>query len=69
MTRLTTAVLPLAVAMLLASPAAAQSQAEARPGFGHHVSQCAQTMGFDGDLNPGMHRMHHDLGGWEGMSC
>jgi len=26
-------------------------------------------MGFDGDLNPGMHRMHHDLGGWEGMSC
>jgi len=69
MTRLTTLVLPFAVAMLLAAPAAAQAQAQAGPGFGQHVSHCAQTMGFDADLNPGMHRMHHGLGGWEGMSC
>ncbi len=26
--------------------------------FGQHVSQCAQTHGFNGDHNPGMHRGH-----------
>jgi hypothetical protein len=30
--------------------------------FGHHVSTCAQTMGFDGTHNPGMHR---GAAGWE----
>ena len=30
--------------------------------FGDHVSTCAQTMGFSGDLNPGMHQGRH---GWD----
>lgn len=29
--------------------------------FGQHVRVCAQTMGFDGTHNPGMHRGH---AGW-----
>ncbi len=67
MTKLTTLVLPFAVAMLLAAPAAAQAQpAQAGPGFGQHVSQCAQTMGFNGDHNPGT---HHGLSGWDSMPC
>lgn len=67
MTRLTTVLLPFAVTVLLAAPAVAQAQpAQAGPGFGQHVSQCAQTMGFDGDHNPGM---HHGLSDWDGTPC
>lgn len=67
MKRMTTLVLPFAAAMVLAAPTAAQAQpAQAGPGFGQHVSQCAQTMGFNGEHNPGM---HHGLSGWDGMPC
>ena len=67
MTKLTALVLPLAAAILLGVPAAAQAQPEqAGPGFGQHVSQCAQTMGLNGDHNPGM---HHGVSGWDGMPC
>lgn len=60
-------VLTFAVAMLLAAPAVAQAQpAQAGPGFGQHVSQCAQTMGFNADRNPGM---HHGVSGWDGVPC
>jgi len=34
--------------------------------FGQHVSHCAQTIGFDGAHNPGMHRGY---AGWDGMPC
>ncbi len=34
--------------------------------FGQHVSTCAQTMGFNGEHNPGMHRGFAD---WNGMAC
>ena len=35
-------------------------------GYGQHVSECAKTMGFSGEMNPGMH-----LGrtGWTGAEC
>ncbi len=37
------------------APAGADDQ------FGQHVQECAQTMGFDGEHNPGM---HHGADGW-----
>ena len=40
--------------LLIALPAAAQAD-PATESFGQHVSQCAQTMGFSADHNPGMH--------------
>jgi len=36
--------------------------ATAASDFGHHVSTCAQTMGFSADHNPGMHQCRH---GWD----
>ncbi|HZW42934.1 MAG TPA: hypothetical protein VFF32_00895 [Dermatophilaceae bacterium] len=38
----------------------------ATPNFGSHVRVCAQTMGFSGTLNPGMHR---GAAGWDGEPC
>ncbi len=34
--------------------------------FGRHVRNCAQTMGFSGAHNPGM---HHGFVGWDGERC
>lgn len=34
--------------------------------FGQHVRHCAQTMGFSGTHNPGM---HHGFAGWSGETC
>ncbi len=34
--------------------------------FGQHVRNCAQTMGFSGAHNPGM---HHGAAGWDGEPC
>jgi hypothetical protein len=34
--------------------------------YGHHVAACAQTMGFIGSHNPGM---HHGIAGWDGAAC
>jgi hypothetical protein len=36
------------------------------PNFGSHVRVCAQTMGFSGTHNPGMHR---GAAGWVGEPC
>lgn len=67
MTKLTARMLRFAVAMLLSVPATAQAQpAQAGSGFGQHVSQCAKTMGFNAEHNPGM---HHGLSGWESTPC
>lgn len=59
--------LPVTVGLLLATPAVASAQpGPARPGFGQHVSQCAQTMGFSADHNPGLHR---GVSAWDGIPC
>ena len=34
--------------------------------FGSHVRECAQSMGFSGSHNPGMHR---GAAGWDGQPC
>lgn len=40
----------------------ATAPANAVDDFGQHVRTCAQTMGFDGQMNPGM---HHGYSGWD----
>lgn len=37
----------------------------ATPNFGSHVRDCAQEMGLNGTMNPGMHR---GAAGWDGES-
>lgn len=49
----------------VALPAAGASAATTDPTFGDHVVECAQTMGFTGDHNPGM---HGGASGWDGMT-
>ena len=54
-TRIAVALAALAgLAVGAGTPAAADT-------FGQHVRHCAQTVGFDGEHNPGMHR---GLAGW-----
>lgn len=50
---------------LLALPAA-PALAEPPASLGSHVRVCAQTMGFSGSHNPGMHR---GAAGWDGGPC
>ena len=50
----------LAVVAVTAS-AGAFSPAAAAGDFGQHVRTCAQTMGFNGEHNPGTHQGFH---GW-----
>ena len=45
--------------LLVAAPAQA---ADSNADYGQHVRNCAQTMGFDGTHNPGM---HHGKSGWD----
>ncbi len=45
---------------------APSASAAAAPGFGQHVRDCAQTMGFSGTHNPGMHQ---GASGWDGLPC
>jgi hypothetical protein len=48
-------------------PGVAGAAPPADPGdFGHHVANCAQEHGFDGEHNPGMHRGRAD---WDGAAC
>lgn len=55
------------VGLLLATPVVASAQTVSTGSvFGRHVSECAQTMGFSGDHNPGVHR---GAAGWDGMPC
>ena len=56
------AVAAMGLAIVSASPA----QASGNNDFGKHVAECAQTMGFDGTHNPGMHR---GASGWDGAEC
>lgn len=48
-------------ALALASPAVSTA-AGSGADFGQHVRDCAQSMGFDGTHNPGM---HHGFAGWD----
>ena len=60
-------IVPAAFAILVVvSPTAGAQPGGAGSEFGHHVAECAQTMGFDGVHNPGMHR---GASGWDGMTC
>lgn len=59
-------VVAAAASLLLATPAASAQPAPAGMDFGQHVAECAQTMGFDAEHNPGM---HHGFSGWDGMPC
>lgn len=45
--------------LAIAAPAGAAATAS---GYGHHVRHCAQTMGFSGGHNPGLHR---GRSGWD----
>ena len=45
---------------------AAWAEPAPQAGYGQHVAQCATTMGFSGDMNPGM---HHGRSGWTGAEC
>lgn len=54
--------LPALVIGLMVLPAG-QARADT---FGQHVRNCAQTMGFSGAHNPGM---HHGAAGWDGEPC
>jgi len=60
--RTATVVATTAVMLMPASAALAGSG----PEFGQHVVDCAQTVGFSGAHNPGM---HHGAAGWDGMTC
>ena len=56
-----------AAAFALVMPPAATAQAEPTGrDFGHHVAECAQTMGMDGSHNPGMHQ---GFSNWDGLPC
>ncbi len=57
-----------ALAAVALAPATARADTPADPGsgFGQHVRQCAQAMGFSGTHNPGRHQGH---AGWDGMPC
>ncbi|MFG2058698.1 hypothetical protein ACGFI9_32205 [Micromonospora sp. NPDC048930] len=53
-------------AVVLATPATAFADGPSGADFGQHVRTCAQTMGFTGQHNPGM---HSGYAGWDGMTC
>ena len=48
-------------AALVLTPAIASAGTGTGQEFGQHVRECAQTMGFNGTHNPGM---HHGFAGW-----
>jgi len=52
--------------LVLATPTAAQAADATGEDFGQHVRTCAQTMGFTGEHNPGMHAGY---AGWDGLPC
>ena len=55
----------LGVATLVLVPATAEA-ATGSSASGQHVRSCAQSMGFSGMHNPGMHQ---GAAGWDGMAC
>jgi hypothetical protein len=56
----------IAAALVIAAPSAAFADGPTGAQYGQHVRQCAQTMGFTGEHNPGM---HNGFAGWDGMTC
>lgn len=63
MTRTATRTFSAALAgAALALAVGAAVPANASDDFGQHVRTCAQTMGFNGQMNPGMHRGYS---GWD----
>lgn len=58
-----------AVATVLLTLAAlgASAQTAVAGEYGEHVVHCAQTMGFDGTHNPGVH--HRGFSGWQQHDC
>lgn len=56
----------IAAAFVLATTGPALADDATGAQFGQHVRDCAQTMGFTGQHNPGMHRGY---AGWDGMTC
>lgn len=55
-----------AAAAAFALPGAARATEPTADDYGQHVRHCAQTMGFTGEHNPGMHQGN---AGWDGMTC
>jgi len=54
-------------AVVLPAAGASATTSDPGPAFGTHVFECAQTMGFSGTHNPGMHQ---GKSGWDGgMTC
>ncbi|MGW3938525.1 hypothetical protein [Streptomyces sp. NBC_00024] len=51
-----------AAAVSMPTVASAQTGPGSGADFGHHVATCAQTTGFDGTHNPGMHQ---GFRGWD----
>jgi hypothetical protein len=67
LSRLIAAGTAVAATALLVTPVSASAEAQPTGSdFGRHVAHCAQTMGFDGTHNPGMHQ---GFSGWDGMPC
>jgi len=64
--RIALASMLVGAALLAAAPSAAQAEVATDGGFGQHVRMCAQTVGFTGTHNPGMHQGN---AGWDGMTC
>ena len=60
------AAVAIAAALVIAAPTAALANEPSGAEYGQHVRHCAQTMGFTGEHNPGMHR---GFAGWDGMTC
>ena len=52
----------VALAAALTVVSGAVTQAASAGEFGQHVRTCTQTMGFNGEHNPGMHQGFH---GWD----
>lgn len=58
--------LPTGTALMLAPAAGAATTDMAPANSGQDVQQCAPTMGFSGEHNPGMHQ---GAAGWDGIPC
>lgn len=50
------------IAVLAAAPGTAHADGTDGAAYGEHVVTCAQTVGFDGVHNPGM---HDGFSGWD----
>jgi hypothetical protein len=51
--------------VVLSATGASAATPDPGPAYGQHVSQCAQTVGFSGAHNPGMHQ---GKSGWDSVT-